>query len=458
MFEKREAFWRHMDDSAGVRKPMERKVFNRVVFPPANKHFKYNQKAINNMLIKREIRFKCQKCGYIHNDPAKEWVGCPKCNTDKPKLQYLVQEKTFENIQSNWTDIPGYSSTTGYPTENSEVLLKRVISIATKRDDLILDCFAGSGTTGAVAEKLGRRWIMCDFGKHAIYTMQKRILRIAESKKLGEKVKKNQKYGKGPNPFCVVSVGGYDFSRVMNLRENKEAYINFVLGLFGLGKSDDDLVKKYKLPNVYAEKENNPVEVYPVWEDSYLKEIKIDQEYLQSIIDQTKGRLKGDYYIITPVSCTNISDISLANAKKENVNFKLLSFPYKILEEAARSFSIHEQPSSSTNINDLISSVGYYFNEKVTIKAKKTKEGLKITEFNSNITDSKGDKFEGLDGLAMILLDKDHDKKVFDMEEAVYAKDIGDSGIIKTSGITKDSYIIAVDKHGNESAPTQIHE
>ena len=58
--------------------------------------------------------------------------------------------------------------------------------LATKKDDLVFDCFAGSGTTGAVAEKLGRKWIMCDFGKHSIYTMQKRILNIADSKKLGE--------------------------------------------------------------------------------------------------------------------------------------------------------------------------------------------------------------------------------------------------------------------------------
>jgi adenine-specific DNA-methyltransferase len=343
-----------------------------------------------------------------------------------------------------------------YPTQKPEALLKRVIEASTNEGDLVLDAFAGSGTTGAVAEKLGRRWIMCDFGKHSIYTMQKRILRIAESKRLGEKTKKKEEYGQSPNPFCVASVGGYDFSKVMNLRENKEAYINFVTGLFGLGKSDDDLTKKFKLPNIHSEKENNPVEVYPVWQDEYLKKVKIDQGYLQSIIDQTKGRLKGDYYIITPITCTNISDISLPNAKKEKVNFKLLTFPYKVLEEAARSFSIHEQPASQNNINDLISSVGFYFNEKVVIKVKKVKDGIKITQFKSNITDKTGNKYQNLEGLAMILIDKDHDKKSFDMEEAVYAKDIDESGIIKTDNITKITYIIAVDKHGNESSPTPV--
>ena len=65
--------------------------------------------------------------------------------------------------------------------------------------------------------------------------MQKRMLRIGESKALGlakSGIKKNQKYGKQPKPFCVVSTGAYGFSRIMKLRENKDAYIDFVLGLF----------------------------------------------------------------------------------------------------------------------------------------------------------------------------------------------------------------------------------
>jgi hypothetical protein len=229
-----------MDDSAGIRNPQERTVFGKTIYPPAGKHFKYNQKAIANMLVERRIRFKCQ-CGYCHSDPAIEWVVCPDCGKDEPKLQYFVLEKNAENLQSNWTDIPGYSSTTGYPTENSEVLLERVLSVATLANDLVMDVFGGSGTTVAVAEKLGRRWITCDFGKHAIYTMQKRILRIGESKALVDEqdkhgkviVKKGNPFKKAPKPFCVISSGAYDFSHVMDLRKHKETYIDFVLGLFG---------------------------------------------------------------------------------------------------------------------------------------------------------------------------------------------------------------------------------
>ena len=58
----------------------------------------------------------------------------------------------------------------GYPTQKPESLLERIIKGATNKGDIVLDCFAGSGTTAAVAEKLERRWISCDVGKLSIYT------------------------------------------------------------------------------------------------------------------------------------------------------------------------------------------------------------------------------------------------------------------------------------------------
>lgn len=454
MDEKREAFWRHMDDSDGIRRPMERTVFNKIVYPPTNKHFKYNQKAIDKMLIERKIRFKCP-CGYIHFDPAREWIKCPECGEDEPKLQYLVQEKSLENLQSNWTDIPGYSSSTGYPTENSEVLLERIVSIASIEKDLIIDVFGGSGTTAAVAEKLDRRWIVCDFGKHAIYTMQKRILNIAESKKLGSGGKA-AKYKQPTKPFCVVSASGYDFIRIMDLRKNQDAYITFVLGLFNVVREKADFSKKYKLPNICAEKNGDPIEVFPVWDDEYLKDIRIDEEYLQGIIDASGGKLKGDYYIITPETCARIGDTTLKNSGKEKVNFKLLKFPYKILEEVSRHFQIEEQAASSADINRLISSVGFYFNEEVKVEAERKSGGIMITKFNTGILDKAGQRFKGLDGLAMILVDVDYDGKVFDMDTTIYSKDIGADGVFKVDGLTKDSHIIAIDKHGNESKVVKV--
>jgi site-specific DNA-methyltransferase (adenine-specific)/adenine-specific DNA-methyltransferase len=68
--------------------------------------------------------------------------------------------------------------TNAYPTQKPEQLLERVISASSNKNDIVLDAFAGSGTTLAVAEKLGRRWIGMDCGKLAIYTIQKRMLNL----------------------------------------------------------------------------------------------------------------------------------------------------------------------------------------------------------------------------------------------------------------------------------------
>lgn len=64
----------------------------------------------------------------------------------------------------------------GYPTQKPEALLRRVIESASRPGDLVADFFAGSGTTLAVAEKLGRRWIGCDLGPIAVHTARKRLL------------------------------------------------------------------------------------------------------------------------------------------------------------------------------------------------------------------------------------------------------------------------------------------
>lgn len=397
-----------------------------------------------------------------------------------------------------WLDVNRISPTSNervnYPTQKPEALLERILMTCSSDKDLVLDVFAGSGTTAAVSEKLGRRWIACDFGKHAIYTMQKRISNIADSKKLAinskvidrnvtrceecnsvieendeyrkceecssiyQKVikEKSEKYGQPAKPFNVVSAGAYDFSKILDLRKNKDAYITFVLGLFGITKEVVDFSKKYKLLNVYAEKDNNPVEVYPVWEDEYLKEVRIDEDYLKGVIESSGGKLVGDYYIITPETCTNIGDTSLKNRDKKSVNFKFLKFPYKVLEDVSRNFQIEEQPCSVADINNLVSSVGFYFNEEVKIEVEGVRGGFKIIKFKTNVLDKNKELYKGLDSLAMVLIDTNYDGKIFNMDHAIYKKEIAEDGLVKVEGVTKDSRLIAIDKHGNESKITSI--
>jgi len=87
----------------------------------------------------------------------------------------------------------------------------------------------------------------------------------------------------------------------------------------------------------------------------------------------------------------------------------------------------------------------------VEIEVEKTREGLKITRFETRILDKQGDSLKGIDGLAMLLVDVDYNGEVFDMDRTIFAKDIGENGEVKLAGLTDNVAVIAIDKHGNES-------
>lgn len=157
----KKGYWHGMD-SQGVSGPRFLIIEGRKFLPPEGTHFKFPQNQADEMYDLGKLRISPNKKG----------------------LQYWVDPKDEVNLDSNWTDIPGYTFTTGYPTENSEQLLERVIRATTKKEDIVFDFFAGSGTTAAVAEKLNRRWITCDIGKLSFYTVQKRLINIASSKSL----------------------------------------------------------------------------------------------------------------------------------------------------------------------------------------------------------------------------------------------------------------------------------
>ncbi|PYB67517.1 site-specific DNA-methyltransferase [Thermoplasma sp. Kam2015] len=191
--EERKGYWRHMDDSAG--QGSAKMFFGRSIEPPPGKHWKFSQENIDKMIREGKLRLN------------------PK--TGRP--EYWVEPTDEYLLDTNWTDIPGYSFSTGYPTENAEQLLERVILSASNPGDLVADFFAGSGTTAAVAEKLGRRWIVADIGRFSIHTIRKRLLDIPNCK-----------------PFEVLNLGKYERKYWMdqNLGSVYRNYIDFILQLY----------------------------------------------------------------------------------------------------------------------------------------------------------------------------------------------------------------------------------
>lgn len=123
--------------------------------------------------------------------PARDWWALP-----------ILNQASKERMISN-----------SYPTQKPEIFLERIIKASSNENDIVLDAFAGSGTTLAAAEKLGRRWIGMDCGKLAIYTIQKRMLNLTtkigsakkDERKLTERVDDFDSHLKSSKALFIVN-------------------------------------------------------------------------------------------------------------------------------------------------------------------------------------------------------------------------------------------------------------
>lgn len=132
-------------------------------------------------------------------------------STGTPRIKHYLDEAKGVIVDDVWTDINPTNSQssllTNYPTQKPEELLERVINLASEPNDIILDCFMGSGTTQAVAMKLCRRFIGADINLGSIQTTTKRLLSV--SKEIQEKIQDKPKF----TGFSVYNVNHYDVFR-----------------------------------------------------------------------------------------------------------------------------------------------------------------------------------------------------------------------------------------------------
>jgi adenine-specific DNA-methyltransferase len=153
--------------------------------PPPGRHWSYSQETIDELESKGLIYYSSTGTPYL-----KQYMD-----------EYVNQGR---RVQSVWTDLlppKTADELVGYPTQKPEGLLERIITALSTEGDLVADFFCGSGTTGAVAERLGRRWIMCDLGRFAIHTSRKRLIDLQ---------RKLQAEGKPYRAFHVCNLGRYE--------------------------------------------------------------------------------------------------------------------------------------------------------------------------------------------------------------------------------------------------------
>jgi DNA modification methylase len=139
----------------------------------------------------------------------------PKKEGGVPRLKKYESEHEGVPLQDIWSDINKIhnqsNQLTGYSTQKPEALLERIIRASSNPGDLVADFFCGSGTTAAVAEKLGRKWIATDLGKFAIHTTRKRLIGVQRELKTA---------GKDYRAFEILNLGKYERQHYIGINPN----------------------------------------------------------------------------------------------------------------------------------------------------------------------------------------------------------------------------------------------
>jgi len=260
------------------------------------------------------------------------WIRTGKClefvwrfGEGKPVYWVAPQEETI--CDNNWFDIKGYDYSQDFKTQKSEALLKRIILASSNPGDIVADFFCGSGTTLAVAEKLGRRWIGCDLSRYAIHITRKRLLNIEHSKDLMAEEEKKE-YGKKAMPFEILNLGKYERQlwqvKTFTGKDEKQAlfeYLAFILKLYGAEPVSG-------FTHIHGRKGKAMVYVGAVDAPVTIQEI-VDA------MNDCKSQGQKELHILGWEWEMGLNDAIRDIAKKENIDLKLRIIPKDVLDPEA---------------------------------------------------------------------------------------------------------------------------
>jgi hypothetical protein len=174
-----------------------RRFGDKVMEPPSGTHWRFGQEKIDELMKAGRIAF---------------------TKNGRPAVKMYLDEKEGSAVHCLWTDIPPVNPMAeerfDYPTQKPEQLLERILKASSNEGDLVADFFCGSGTTAAVAEKLGRKWIATDLGKFGIHTTRKRLIQVQRELKAT---------GKPFRAFEVLNLGRYERQAYLNIGANLPA-------------------------------------------------------------------------------------------------------------------------------------------------------------------------------------------------------------------------------------------
>ena len=210
---------------------------------------------------------------------------------------------------------PAAQERVGYPTQKPEKLLSRILSHCTNRGDLVADFFCGSGTTLAVAEKLGRRWLGCDLGRWGMHVTRKRLLGIESCK-----------------PFEVLNLGKYErqywqgvtFGGKEDQLISEHAlyeYLAFILKLYGAQPVAG-------MAHLHGKRGKAMIHIGAV--DAPVTITEID-----AAVDECTKLKQKDLHVLGWEWEMGLQNLVVPEAKKKGVKLLLLQIPREVMEQQA---------------------------------------------------------------------------------------------------------------------------
>jgi len=406
----------------------------------------------------KEERLKGLRRKVHRNKDGREWVWETRgqASGQEPYKRYvdeiISQGRPLSDV---WDDLQflrgNHPERTGYPTQKPSWLVERIVKASSGEGDLVLDAFAGSGTTCAVAEKLRRRWIAIDCGKLAVYTMQKRMLNLRQE--IGNRGAKLE-----TKPFTLYNAGLYDFSKLRELAWQDWRF--FALQLF---QCRDE---RHKIGGIEFDgyRQGASMMVFNHMEAKH-KDARITEDTIGEIHEAVGSRVGKKVFIIAPALTF---DFQQDYIDFDKVRYYALRIPYSIIHELhRREFTALKQPSDELAVNDTVEAVGFDFIHTPELKYKTGTERpkgesfeygvVKIETFKSDAVVREPFRKKGnLETLSMVMLDLDYDEKVkvFDLDEVHYAEAIEKAGWkvrFRTDQLGKKMMAVFLDIYGNEA-------
>ena len=421
--------WRRSDlTAAGIRHGETGKVWRGIDVTAKGRHWAWPPTELDRL----------DAAGRIH------W---PEKEGGVPQLRRFADEQPGVPLQDVWTDIkPMHNLSqerTGYPTQKPEALLERVIRASSDEGDLVLDCFAGSGTTPAVAQRLGRRWVAVDCGKLAIYITQRRLL-----------ASNGAATPLTPVSFELCTAGLYDKDLVEGM--DFDGFKAFCLELFNC-RADEQKIGGIQMAGT---RKGAPVHFFPFKETN----AEMGREYIESLHGRLKGKVTGEVYVVAPVTACDpglFEDVVAI----EKMTFFILRVPYSVIEALhGRRFKLLDQPFSEQMLNDPMDTFGFDFMQLPEVKSSYSKTATHVRGFiakfmRGGLDPDEHDELEdgGRLDLAMVLIDRDYDGEVFRVSDYFFGDQLEDADWTFSLPLTdcgERLLFIYMDTHGNELRET----